>query len=838
MLGAAQDKRSLSNFKSALELNIHELQDNRKTEENAVDKDSVNKDANSCSPKVDTDEGPYSGVSASVAPSDISSPDHESLPVEMELVTDEEEAQVLYIEETSPIDVVPKSGDLSVDSIDNILNSQLSDKEVVSMEMSSSDEGGDSLEGIQVAMNDAGETTTAESKQGGEDEGQPGQEGSTSSKNHNLDLKTSRPKDRPYHDYYHHHYHPVKRFGESRKNYRLGNMKAEGLEQDPMGKNMESRGGKEFFDRNSSPKLFNYEQSFDGFSEETKRFLKVDCQRDDELPLHDTDKAEPTSKDVESKKTGLYLDGSTDEYRRKLNASPIFSRKPAADRHLPAHRREPLYGDKAPIIDDASATRTHRASSGRGNFDDPGGDKDKMTGRRFQRQPPEPSSHLKDQKKPPFSSYMLEKDSLAHYNRYHWKSKHSLFIDRNAITKKPQPKGGSIQNFPVDDQPRGREVSTGIPVSILDRPELNCDESYDSGPDPIGPTPKYKNDFRRSSRYDAGRFDDIRPSRFYDRYVDLDASEDSRYPIWHSAKKSYPIWHSARKSNHLSDDDGQNLQKVYDARRLYEESDEPMPYYMKKARLVYDRNAMMKFLGRREESFSYAQGKLTMLQMKENSRKYHHSSLQDRDWAGKSGLNVEDEFLPQSRLYLDLDDRVLKKKCASPLVLREIAFPFDHDSDENDYYDHEESRKTRRDFMERHVGQRKVRQPAVRFRDISPSRLFSRRAVLHARTEDDIIFARQRGHFAPRPFDFDAFEGDATFPIGKESESDDDMDNRYFAEYHDGLRPFDLIHMKRKTMQSEDYNEDSYRSSDRPFFGEMLNDEAHSHNRSASNYVY
>jgi len=838
--GAAQDKRRFPNFKAALELNIQELPDNRKTEENVVDsaiqpaKDSTSKDTTSCIAKLETEEGQYSGVS-----SDSSSPDHESLPVEMELVTDEEEAQVLYIEETSPIKVVPKSEVLSVNSIDNILNSELSDKEVLSMEMSSSDESGDSPEALEIAVNDAGETATVESKQGGEDERQPGQEGSTSSKNHSSDLEMSRRKDKPYHDYYHHHYHPRKRFGESRKSYRLGKFKADGLKQEPIGKNMEGKSSKDFFDRNSSPKLFNYEQLIDGFSEETKRFLKVDCQRDDELSLHDGDKAQPTSEDAEFKKTELHLDSNTDEYQRKLNVSPISSRKLVTDRHLKAHRREPLYGDRAPTIDAASATRTHKALSGRWDLVEPDGDTDflnEMTGRHFQSQSPEPLPHFKDQKRPPFSSSMLEKDSLAHYNRYHWKSKHSFSIDQNPISKKLPPKGGSIQKFQVDNQPKASEVSTGSPVSVLDRPEhqmLNCDESYNKGSEPVGSTPKYRHDFRRSSRYNAGSLDDIRPPRFHGRHWDLDASEDSQYPVWHSAKKSYPIWHSARKSNHLSDDNSQSMHDLYDARRVYEESDGPVGYYVEKPHVMYDKNTMIKFLDRRKESFSYAKERLTMLHMMGNSRKYRRSSLQDRGWPGRNGLNGEEEYIPQAHLYLDPDDRELKQSYPSPLLLREIALSQDHDLDDNDYYDYEESRRTRRDFMERHVSEGTVRQSGVRLRDVSPSHLYnvSKNAVFHARTEDDIIFARKRGHFAPRPIDFDAFEGDMTFPLGKESESDEDMEDRYFAEFHDGLRPFDLIHMKRKTMQSADYNEDSYRSNDRPFFGEVLDDEAHSHNR-------
>ena len=785
------------------------------------------KDTKSSDMEVQPPEGPVSQGSPHVLESKADISNQENKQVGMELVTDEEEGQVLYCEETDGHDAVvegaPIKGAETVEENDSSKFSQLTDKETVSMEMSSQDES-DGSHSMNTATNkdvEGRRTDQSHHRSEGESQKQPRRQEKGSSKDRTSALETIKFKERVYP-------YPGYRSGTYRKNSRLGSsseVHGSGrgfLDRSKHRQSTRFEVKREFGGRETSNGFSSYRKPFDRFHEGTEKFLRVDNRRNYEVSLHNRLLSQSTSKD--------------DNYGRELSTPQFFSRKAVGGMQAQPIHREVLYGDRAPTRGDVLAARGRKGLDGRMEVEPYNLEtfSKKMAGRRVPNQMPKPWSSLNERRKS-FTSdaeCSIDNDWQARYDQIPYeKYKRYFLVDPDSVPIRAHPKAFPKPKVLHSDRFRGNEIPAGTSISFADpaaREKFSLDELYGEDAGLGGSIPEYKHDFGTSLRYNIDFGENINSS-FHERHLDPELFEEHHSPSKHSSRVTYV----------LSDDGTQVPFEVINAPRVYDARDEVLPYYVKNAPGMYENNAMVTLVGEREEPAMFGKRKVTMLHdLKENPRAFHHGALDENIWSDKSNLSIDGGRVTQPRLLLRSGDRDMNLT-----MLKDLSSIREGEHEGGGYFDLAESRKTRQDFIERHVNQEPAQPPCIRYGALPPNRLcnFANIPGNRSKTDDDIRFVRRRGHLIPRPLDFDIHEGNLELSniFRTESVSDDELDERLMADYRMGIRPLDLIHLKRKMQQNEKYNEErsGIKCGEKTFFGELFHGNDHLHNRSASSFV-
>lgn len=153
-----------------------------------------------------------------------------------------------------------------------------------------------------------------------------------------------------------------------------------------------------------------------------------------------------------------------------------------------------------------------------------------------------------------------------------------------------------------------------------------------------------------------------------------------------------------------------------------------------------------------------------------------------------------------------------------------------------DVYELKESRKTRQEFIERHNRQREQSRAAMGNGTSSRAQAFHRKKAIPSRAGDELSLEPHEFQPSARclmDIEFSRDYVNSRKRRGSHEGKTDDMTNRR------SMRPLDVIHKRRKYQEIRKEDEDEYasRSSERPFFGEVLYDEDRQYARSASNHA-
>ena len=771
--------------------------------------------------EVDLPESPIAEGSSHLLESRADNSDQENKPVEMELVTDEEEGQVLYCEEIDDRDAGVKvttavEGAKTVEKNDNSKLSQLSDKETMSMEMSSEDEGGDyhsTSTAVKKEIEGRGVNQSHHRSEGGS-QTQPRREEKSSSKDRSSASETLKYKEKM-------HPYPGYRFGSNRKSYRLGSSEVHGsgrgLVKSKHRQSARFETKREIDGKEPSNGFSSSRKPLDRFHEGTERFLRLDSRRNYELSLL----SQSTSKD--------------DNYGREFSTPQLFSRKAVHGRQSQPFHRDALHGDRGPTLSDVLAARGRKGLDGRMELEaynlETESVSKKIAGRRFPNQIPKSWSGLNERRKSFTSNaeYSIDSDRQDRYNRIpHEEYKRYVLVDHDPVPIRAYPKTFSKPKLLHSDRFRGSEIPAGSPMSFADsasREKVRFDELYSEDADLGRSIPEYKHDFGTPLRYNVDFGEDLN-SPFHKKHLESELFEEHHNPSRHSSRVTYV----------MSDDKTLLPFELTDSNRVYDARDEFLPYYLKNIPAVYDKDAMVTLVGEREEPAIFGKRKVTMLHhLRDNPRSLHHGTLGENIWSDNSNLLTDEGRVTQPRLMLRSSGRDLNLT-----VLEDLSPVREGEHESNGYFNLAESRKARQDFIERHVNQGPTQPSFLRYGTVPSNRLYNLTKIPgnRSKTDDDISFTRRRGHLISRTVGFDVPEGNLELSniFRRESVSDDEEDERFIVDYRHGIRPLDLIHMKRKMQQTEKYYEErsGFNSSEKTFFGELLNEDDHLHTRSAS----
>ena len=798
-----------SAFLAASELNDNKLINRRSSQEKINDKSFDDAVMENSSPDSDISRSPRSTNTSYM----IGSSAAYYGGYEMELVTDEEEAQVLYCEETDV--VLGREGGSTFN--------QISDNDARSVEISSEDESDASRYIILASKRDIGGSGQSQDiyQEASEIQVDTGSDDSIILESYSSDSESVEYKEKPFHS-------PDLKSASSQNCCELINREIVRSEEEQSERNSppedETMDVPEEDDSEEMlPLGFGKDRkSFDKFDEGTEKFLRIDRRRTCELSLRSRLISESVARNIEMVRSGSYSDDDKVDLDGDADTPGLCSQKPIIDKQTEAHDKELLYGDRAPSFDHELASKHQIGLDGRVEVDTCGLEaesvNESMTDHRLSGQLPTNLSmieaeckHYDSKLEHPVDSNLQASDS-PHLD---------VTSENNNDSIRPSTESSSESKTTSNGQFVGKELSDS-----------------NSGPSSYSPESQKVNFHKLHS--EGAEQDMSAFSQYINEYGQLNEQQIHRGHFIFDMFHAHPYLGRFPGRPFLRGSYNMNLEAripygLLGAQRFLNWRNEFMQRYHMGLSRMYGRGPMLPHFERAEGPVFFGNGNLGMQhQIRANLRQYHHAALEETLLRNFGHLPISENHFAQPQI------------CPRPMIFdhRDIPsgpFPVEGSSpilnggqEGNGCFGLAESMKARQDFIERHFRDGMQRYPIVHFGTPLASHRynFSNPIRSHFGTDNDMPVGRH--HYASIP------EYLALPEVGVGySESfrnnvgpDEDRDEVFLND----STPLELIYLRRMNEERLKLLED--RSGERPFFGELLGSDNHLHTRSASDYVY